>query len=364
MHLHEMAALRTKPAAGLFMALTRRCPLSCAHCSTTSSMTSEQYGEEPFRAIAGSFTAESHPGVLLLSGGEALLRPELVGDLAEVARRAGTKSYVLSGMYFAREDHRLPAPVRRALGKVDHLAASLDEFHEKEVSRAQVFRALHEIRELVPGVSFQLTGRDEADPYLAGLVEDVRKEFDDTVPILVGFVSQVGRGRTLSGALPIDRSSTAAEVTADPCDRASWPLVHYDGTVFACCNQDLVERVRPPHLIVGDAATDSWEVIRRRFLDRAVLRTIRVLGPSFIANKFRPEISDIRGMCGTCVALVKPEDTTGEGIEQQLAAYLATPQGAALEAAARELVDAQDPTGFSVRRTQRYGELVTLGWEG
>lgn len=66
-------------------------------------------------------------------------------------------------------------------------------------------------------------------------------------------------------------------------------------------------------------------------------------------------------MCGTCVALSAAGEPTGDDVERQLAAYLATPRGAALEAAARELVDAQDPTGFSNRRSSRYGELVTLG---
>lgn len=164
MHLLEIGAIRNKPAAGLYLALTRRCPLSCAHCSTDSSSTSEQHPETPFRRLVESFEQETRPDLLLMSGGEALLRAALVADLARTARSVGTRSYVLSGMWFARENRRLPAPVSAAIREVDHFAASLDEFHEREVGRADVFRAMHRIRELVPHVSFQLTGRGTTIP--------------------------------------------------------------------------------------------------------------------------------------------------------------------------------------------------------
>src|SRR5690242_1506129 len=131
MHLADIMRLRMVPGAALFLAITRRCPLSCAHCITDSSLASEQYSDEPFRRVVDSFTAEYHPRVLYMSGGEALLRAGLVHDLAVAARVVGTRSGVLSGMYFAREGQRMSPAVRRAIGSLDHFAASLDEFHER-----------------------------------------------------------------------------------------------------------------------------------------------------------------------------------------------------------------------------------------
>lgn len=355
MHLYEMAQLRTRPAAGLMLALTRRCPLSCAHCSTDSYLDSEQYGADPFRRVVASFTPETAPGVILMSGGEALLRADLVRELALSARTAGTRSYLLSGMYFARDSRRIPAALVKAISPVDHFAASLDEFHEREVSRQQVFAAIRQVRDLVPHTSFQLTGRGEDDPYLAGLVADIRREFDDEVPMLIGIVSPVGRGVQLLSHRPVALTAgTGAEV--DPCDRAPWPLVSYDGTVFGCCNQDLVERSRPAHLVVGDAGAEPWPALRERFLGDPLLRTIRGLGPSYAARRFtaQPRLLD---QCGTCVSL--NEDGTAAGC----AAFAASPGGGALLHLAETAVAEQDALNFSVRRSPRFGALVALGWE-
>ncbi|MFJ9019573.1 radical SAM protein [Streptomyces sp. NPDC102259] len=356
MHLLEIGAIRNKPAAGLYLALTRRCPLSCAHCSTDSSSTSEQHPETPFRRLVESFDRETRPDLLLMSGGEALLRAALVADLARTARSAGSRSYVLSGMWFAREDRRLPAPVAAAIREVDHFAASLDEFHEREVGRADVFRAMHRIRQLVPQVSFQLTGRGDDDPYLQGLIDDVRREFDDQVPILVGTLSPIGRGRQLGG-LTATPSSGVPVAPVDPCDRITWPLVTYDGTVYACCNQDLVERRVPEHLILGHAARQSWPELREEFLRRELYRALRVLGPSFVASRFSDGPCD-KGMCGNCVALSGDAEA-----ERRVTEYLRTDSGRQVEAAARRLVEQVDGTAFSDRRSGRYGGLVSLGWE-
>ncbi|WP_405584706.1 radical SAM protein [Streptomyces sp. NBC_01190] len=356
MHLLEIGARRNKPAAGLYLALTRRCPLSCAHCSTDSSSTSEQHPETPFRKLVESFDRETRPDLLLMSGGEALLRAALVADLARTARAVGTRSYVLSGMWFAREDRRLPAPVAAAIREVDHFAASLDEFHEREVSRAEVFRAMHQVREIVPDVSFQLTGRGDDDPYLADLIADVRREFDDQVPILVGTLSAIGRGRDLAG-LTATPTSNVPVAAVDPCDRVTWPLVTYDGTVYACCNQDLVERRQPEHLILGHAARQSWPELRRIFLERELFRALRVLGPSFVAGRFSEGACD-KGMCGNCVSLAGDERA-----QRGLAEYLRTESGRLLEIAAREVVERQAATAFSGRRSGRYGDLVALGSE-
>ncbi|GAA3376668.1 hypothetical protein GCM10020367_49260 [Streptomyces sannanensis] len=356
MHLLEIGARRSVPAAGVYLALTRRCPLSCAHCSTDSSLSSEQHPETPFRKLVESFDPQTRPDLLLMSGGEALLRAGLVADLARIARAVGTRSYVLSGMWFAREGRRLPAAVHAAVREVDHFAASLDEFHEREVSRAEVFRAMHLIREIVPGVSFQITGRNDDDPYLTGLIADVRREFDDQVPILVGTLSAIGRGRNLAGLAPSAPTSGLPVAAVDPCDRVTWPLVTYDGTVYACCNQDLVERRQPEHLILGHAGRQSWPELRELFLEREMFRALRALGPSYVAGRFSERACD-KGMCGNCVGLAGDRKAA-----VRLEAYLRTDSGRLLERTAREVVERQDATAFSIRRS-RHGDLVALGSE-
>jgi len=241
---------------------------------------------------------------------------------------------------------------------VDHFAASLDEFHEREVSRRDVFRALHRVMDLVGHVSFQLTGRGDDDPYLAGLVADVRREFSDEVPMLVGRLNALGRARTWLDRTA-GRPAPDAMPAPSPCDLAAWPLVTYDGTVFACCNQDLLEASRPPHLIIGHAAQDGWPVLRERFTGRQLLRAIRVFGPQHTQARFGAGCADA-SYCGSCVGLHRETD-----MADGLADYFESPGGRRLEAALREVIEHPRPQDF-IRRvgSPRYSDLVTLGWNG
>lgn len=356
MHLVEILRYRTVPAAGLFLALTRRCPLSCAHCSTASSLSSEQYGEEPFRRVVDSFTAEEHPQLLYMSGGEALLRAGLVHDLAVAAAAVGTRSVVLSGMYFARDGHLMTPTVRRAVSKVDHFAASLDQFHEREVSRREVFDALHRIRELVPAASLQVAGMTADDPYLLRLIDDVRREFDDTLPLFVDLVGRVGRAREWM-AEPDRTASAPATDVLEPCYLTSWPLVHYDGTVFACCSQEAVARNRAPHLVLGHAAHDPWPVLAERIVNRRMLHGIRLFGPRELRRRFGDGESGT-GYCQACVRLADDP-----ALRTEVDRYFDSPTGRSLALVARQLAErAEVETFVSMYGSAPHGELVRLGW--
>ncbi len=352
MHLSEIMRNRLSHCAGLFLALTRRCPLSCAHCTTASSLASGQYPDGPFRNIVDSFTPGDRPELIYMSGGEALLRADLVRDLAERARESGTRSVVLSGMYFARRHEGLTPALRRAISAVDHFAASLDVFHEREVSRRDVFDHLHKIREIVAGVSMQLTGLGDDDPYILKLVRDIRAEFNDEVPILVGRVGRSGRARDWLD----EPAPEVAHSGLEPCFLATWPLVHYDGTVFACCNQELAARTSAPHLVLGDAGTHSWTQIRHASRERAVLRAIRLFGPHETRRRFgMAEGPD--GFCANCSTL--PADA---GSNEAMAEFFSRPGTFALEEAIDTLARTGSPETFGRQQgIGSLGHLVTMG---
>lgn len=177
MHLADLLTLGARPAAGLLLSLTDRCPLACAHCSTDSTMASAQSPGGPFRALVSSFTPDCRPELILMSGGEPLLRPALVRELTASAATAGTGAALLTGMFFARGGGRLPPAVRRAVTGLAHLAASLDAEHEREVGRAEVFRALGAALDHVPHASLHLTAVPDAagHAYLDGVIARSRR---------------------------------------------------------------------------------------------------------------------------------------------------------------------------------------------
>ncbi|MFD4129776.1 radical SAM protein [Streptomyces globisporus] len=299
MELAELVARRPFPAAGLLIGLTRRCPLSCAHCSTGSGLFTRQEPDAgQLERFVASFTAENRPDVVMLTGGEPLLLPALAERLSTLARNAGSRTALLSGMFFARGGARpgsrsgasrgrrrrsIPPAILRAIRSVDHFSASLDVHHEREVPRADVFRALHLVREEGVAVSLHLTGTGGSDPYLADLTRAVDKEFGGRVPCLVNEVRPFGRAASWARAARTGPDPAAAS----PCPMAAWPVVAFDGRVVACCNQDTVDRRPvPPHLDLGHVAEDDWATVRSRALESPVLRMLRTVGPTHLAARY------------------------------------------------------------------------------
>ncbi|MFF4537151.1 radical SAM protein [Streptomyces aureus] len=349
MRLAEIIALRPVPAAGLLATLTRRCPLSCAHCSTSSGPRGEDTPGDALRRFVGSFAPADRPEVLMLTGGEPLLRPRLVADLAALAAAAGTRTTVLSGMFFAG-DGRVPARIMDALRHVDHFSASIDVFHEREVPRAALFRAMHRIMDRGIDVSFHVTGTAADDAYLADVTTSIRSAFRDQAAVLVNHIRPVGRAAAWATARTVTPPGAEAEggarTPAAPCAMAAWPTVAFDGTVAACCNQRVVDaRPVPRHLRLGHITEDDWAAIHRRCQESPVLRTIRTAG---VAS------------CADCRALAdRPADlATAERAG-------ARPTAAAMDTLGARL---QHEAGAAalLRRygSERYAPLVLLGGAG
>jgi hypothetical protein len=381
MHLAELLARRPVPAAAVFVAITQRCPLRCAHCSTMSGAGSPQQPAALLRRFVASFTPADHPEFLLLTGGEPLLRPALVTALARAARAAGTRSYVLTGAFFARGG-QTPAAIGAALDAVDHVAVSVDRFHEAEVPRRQAFRILHDLADAGRDVSIQACGTGPADPYLADLTRDVRREFGDRVPMLVTTVQPVGRGRAWLPAPPIAPAPAALAAAAlapaapsaggpgalppaAPCDLAAWPVVGFDGTIAACCNQDVLDaRPVPEHLRIGHIASATWPEVRRRAESSPVLRGLRTRGPRQLAHGFaaaagRPA-AGAATFCETCCCL---SDRPAE--VRRFSAEAETPAAALIEQQALALQLAAGPAGFARRHGDpARADLVLLGHRG
>lgn len=354
MHLAEVIALRPVPAAGLIIELTRRCPLSCAHCSTDSTMGSEEQSGDAVLRLVDTFSSNDRPEVIALTGGEPLLRPRLVTELTCRAHQVDTRVHILTGMFFATS-RTLPPAIRNALTSVDHVSASLDRFHEREIPRAAVFRVFDQLLERGKHVSFQVVGIEGSDPYLDGLVNDVRRVFNDRVPLLVSGLRPEGRAKawlSSDGA-----KGGTGPVEPSPCTMAAWPVVCADGRVMACCNQAVVDGTAPQHLRLGHAFVDPWPMLRAKCQSEVMLRGIRVLGPTFLATEFG--LDACNGYCGTCHRLADHTD-----LAEQLQVAL---RPTLLRTMDEYVAKAQRAAG-AVRFVERFGmpqyaSLVKLGYE-
>ncbi|GAA2139120.1 hypothetical protein GCM10009760_20970 [Kitasatospora kazusensis] len=352
MNLAELVGLRPTPCAGLLVTLTQRCPLSCAHCSTSSTMRGDEPTEEQLLRFVRSFTTENRPELVMLTGGEPLLRPVLVAELAAAARLSGARTALLSGMFFARQA-RIPDRIRAAVKAVDHFSASIDVFHEREVPRAEVFRVLRTVLADGIPVSLHATGTGSDDPYLADLAADVRRTFGDDLPMLVNEVRAVGRAASWAGLA----RTPGPDGRPLPCAMAAWPVIAHDGAILACCNQDTVDRRPvPAHLLLGHLSRDDWAAVRQRSLTAPALRMLRSVGPGHLYARYG-DLADCTGFCSGCRSLGEHPEVLA-GAERDGAG----PVGELLDLQAAHTQRAAGPAAL-VRRfgSPRYAELVHQG---
>ncbi|MFD4672441.1 radical SAM protein [Lentzea sp. NPDC058450] len=303
MRLAEIMALRQDVCAGVLVTLTERCPLHCAHCSFAAGLRGRHLDAEHLLRFVGTFDQRRPPQILMLTGGEPLLRPDLVTRTAYAANAAGTRTAVLTGAFFARGGD-LPAPIRRAARAVDHFSLSLDVFHEQEVARADVFEVLRALLRDGTATSLHVTGSGADDPYLAEVTAQVEAEFGEDVPMLVAGVQPIGRAASWA------RAVTAADDSVAPCATAAWPVIAVDGVVVACCNQDVVDgRTRPDHLVLGDIATSDWASVQERAQERPMLRMVRTVGPLHIATRATASCAAFTPANGTTLTQPTPTGT-------------------------------------------------------
>jgi hypothetical protein len=305
-----------------------------------------------FVRFVSSFGVSDRPEVLSMSGGEALLRPALVRELADTARSVGTRSTVLSGMFFATSK-TIPKQIKEAIRAVDHFSASIDIFHEREIPRANVFRVLEDLLSAGTDVSLHIVGLGADDPYLDALISEVQSLFESRVPMLVNAVSSIGRA---TAWLSLPSNGLPASADADPCAMAAWPVVGFDGTVIACGNDRVFETL-PSHLRLGHINSDSWSTIRARCISSSMIRAIRLFGPKYIADRYREGGIECDGYCQGCMTSL---DETA--LELRIRELMAKPSIAILEEQVSEMQSRAGALAFARRYgLAKYADLVTLG---
>jgi organic radical activating enzyme len=304
----QLLADRVNTCAGVFLAITRQCPLACAHCSTRSrpDLPPAHHHDALVDFVRGIRLSERPPRHMLFTGGEPFLHPQLLVELSDHVHRWGGLAHAITGGFFARAS-RLPPAIRDAIKALDSISLSWDRYHEEFVTETDFLRMVSQVCDVGPVVSLQVTV-DERDDSLVGRLRA-------HVPNLEVFVSSLGaNGRARDANL---RSAGAA--ADSPCAVATWPVVSYTGAILACCNQDAVDEAPaqvPAHLLLGQLGATSWvEVVERR-LASSVLRCIEAMGPAAMVDRDRmpadtgdtspDRCTTCRGLCASTRALPEP----------------------------------------------------------
>lgn len=316
LHLFDIFKRRRVPAAGLYISTTKRCPLECGHCHVESGPNVvEAITPSALLRFVRTFAEAQAPEFMVLTGGEPLMAPEVVSQAARLAATSNTRTVLCSGMFFAR-NAIIPKGILAAIQNVDHLAASIDSFHEQFVPRQQVFEALDQIRNLGIGVSIHTV----TDSQHRDLIRQIRNHFKDTVPIAVYKLNASGR----AAKWMVQNGPEAVYDDVTPCGVAAWPVIGYDSQVVACCSKTPSLNSSPKELVFGKIETLSWPKVRDIMSHSLFLRKIRAFGPWHQAKAMGIPIP--KSYCETCCLIANkssgyddPKPTFKETLELEFA---------------------------------------------
>lgn len=278
--LAEVMRWRRTPGATALVHLTDRCPVGCAHCSVSARPDSPRPADPALlAALLDGLTARPGLRAVAVSGGEPFT--ERRGLTLTVDRLADTGLAVVlytSGHWAGPSG--APAWAARVLARTGTVFVGTDDQHLARLGPDRLRRAVGAITgagcRLVLQV-IDLPGRldaarqiltDELGPHWDGLAE-----LHPTRPLALG------RGAAVF-ARPPARPATAF----GPCLPALAPTVRHDGTVTACCNEDVVTGAGPAALRRTATGADGLTAALDGYARDPLLRVMAATGPGVLAG--------------------------------------------------------------------------------
>jgi hypothetical protein len=316
----------------LAIMVTRRCNMTCSHCSVESG---PKVGGEPVEAeLLGWLRQTAGAGVRMvrITGGEPMLRAPLVLRLLEECRRLGVKSTMTTNGYWGRTAHQarrqLRALRRAGLGS---LVVSYDKYHADFQGPGPVRHIASAARRLGLPMSVTMVRSQDDPPNLIEILNDT--EVNAGARVRTYDLQPVGRGRELL-------APTHAGDTEGFCTAAWFPAITDDGRAIACNGPAYFERETSP-LVLGSLRERPLHALLEKHEADPILETIRTHGPAGLRDQLRklpgfeqfPFRSTYRGICDLCHDL-----TRNDAAVRALRRHLTRPDLVAVRHAARQVI--------------------------
>lgn len=275
----------------LVFSVTRRCPLRCSHCVTSSAPDASLPVLDPALAErwAGELDGLARRGLrhVTFTGGEPILALGQVAVLARAARAAGLAVSVVSAGAWGRSDRQVER-VLDALGDtVDSWDFGYDTFHAEHLPVAALIRAAG-----AAAARSAVTVRacDAGDEGSRTVIAQLQEALPGKVALVVQPVYSIGRGAGL------EATSGAAE-PGHLC-MATGPFIREDGSTGPCCAA-LGYGARGRHPFdFGSARDDSLLTVWRRWRESALLRLVRMAGFTLPLRELAERELLADGSCG------------------------------------------------------------------
>ncbi len=281
--------------------LTRRCNMSCAHCSVESGPRVE--GQPDDEELLQSVRDAIRLGIstIQLTGGEPMLREDLVMRLLAEIKALGAYA-TLSSNGFWGKNAAVAAQKVRALSEagVGRLTISYDRYHAEfqgSEPAVNIARAVEE-NDLSMQMSINFTRQ------MGDSLSDLVAPFEGFSKAQMRFydVQAVGRARDFVPA-------TLRAECEGFCTACCVAAVTDDGRMTACNGPSYFSDASSP-LVVGSLHEYSFGELMKKHRHDPILETIRTFGPSRLRRELEQmpesgvELRDsYSGMCDLCLHL-------------------------------------------------------------
>ena len=258
-----------EPPLGVALMLTRRCNMSCSHCSVESGPKIK--GEPSDTELIATVHAIADSGLrgLQITGGEPMIREKLVFDILRIARKRGIATTLSSNGFWGRKPaaawRKVAALKRAGLGRI---TISYDRYHAEFQGPEPALNIARAAEWFDLPLNLNIT-RVKDDPDLAGLVAPFEKRHQ--LKMRFYDVQVIGRARELPLA------EMRGELTGF-CNSACAPAITDDGRVTAC-NGPAYFLDRESPLVIGSMRETPLAELVDRHTDDPILETIRRAGP-------------------------------------------------------------------------------------
>ena len=336
----------------LSIMLTRKCNMSCGHCSVESSphIKGEPTEAELLQAVRDAY--QNGVRSLLLTGGEPMLREKVLLEMLREAKRLGMVTALASNGFWAKTPERARETVARLTEAGLRLATiSYDRYHadyQGSQPAVNIARAAEEFGMILNISITRTVEEDDLDAIVAPFVDlpNANLRFYDVQPI--------GRARDFE-------KTTLRGETGGFCNACASPALTDDGRLTACNGPSYFSKMGSP-LVPGSTGDESMETLLERHRDDVILEAIRTHGPQWLADQLETlpgfenwQRENYGGMCDVCLHVNSDEAATAA-----LREYLSDPKLVAERAARRWVIVASQQAEMS--RDEVNGIGVTRIW--
>lgn len=321
------------------MMLTRRCNMTCAHCSVQSG---PKIREEPTRdELLARLHAAADAGIrsIQITGGEPMIREDIVFDLLRAAKKRGMVTTMSSNGFWGKRHAKAWSTVA-ALKRADlkRITISYDRYHAKFQGPQPALNIARASEWFNMPMNINIT-RVVNDPEIAEIIAPFEKRHQ--LKMRFYDVQEVGRARELPVA-------ELRGETSGYCTACCSPAITDDGRVTACNGPAYFLDESSP-LVIGSMNTTPMAQLLRKHTDDPILETIRRAGPERLLRELESagvarELGIRRqhsGLCDLCMDI-----NTNPAAVSVLRERLAAPEHQAILAARRMVI-----SGGSMQRT-------------